>query len=116
MIVCATGSRLLMLLSFRPCAIWPLKFSMIQSFFLMQLYMSRRDRAAEALHGHLVRKKWRDAQLGKDRLLWGRVHYRGGQACPNCFVVVYEDGDYQSATGFSPYIGPHCDPVLRWFA
>jgi hypothetical protein len=37
--------------------------------------MSRRDKTAEALHGRLVRKKWRDAQLGKDRLFWGRVHW-----------------------------------------
>jgi hypothetical protein len=33
--------------------------------------MSRRDKAAEALHGRLVRKKWRDAQSGRDSWFLG---------------------------------------------
>jgi len=35
---------------------------------------------------------------GEDRPFWGRLHFRGVQYRPNYFVIVYEDGDYQTGT------------------
>jgi len=60
--------------------------------------MSRRDKAAAALHGRLVVKVWNDSVTGQPRPFWGRVHFRGAEYRPNYFVVVYEDGDYHAAT------------------
>jgi len=47
--------------------------------------MSRRDKAAEALHGRLVKKAFQDPVSGQPKLFWGRVHFRSAQARPNYF-------------------------------
>eukprot|EP00775_Hariotina_reticulata_P014957 gene14957-biopygen24 len=60
--------------------------------------MSRRDKAAAALHGRLVNKVFDDPLSGQARVFWGRVHFRGAQMRPNYFLVMYEDGDFQAAT------------------
>jgi hypothetical protein len=60
--------------------------------------MSRRDKAAAALHGRFVKKVFNDPLSGQARVFWGRVHFRGAQMRPNYFLVVYEDGDFQAAT------------------
>eukprot|EP00775_Hariotina_reticulata_P015083 gene15083-biopygen1078 len=60
--------------------------------------MSRRDKAAAALHGRLVKKVFDDPLSGQARVFWGRVHFRGAQMRPNYFLVMYEDGDFQAAT------------------
>eukprot|EP00775_Hariotina_reticulata_P009673 gene9673-biopygen11573 len=49
--------------------------------------MSRRDKAAAALHGRLVKKVFDDPLSGHARVFWGRVHFRGAQMRPNYFLV-----------------------------
>eukprot|EP00775_Hariotina_reticulata_P003574 gene3574-biopygen5271 len=65
--------------------------------------MSRRDKAAAALHGRLVKKVFDDPLSGQARVFWGRVHFRGAQMRPDYFLVVYEDGDFQAATVTAVY-------------
>lgn len=60
--------------------------------------MRRRDSAAEALHGRLVCRPFKDPATGSTRTFWGRVQYRGKQYRPQYFTVVYEDGDSHTAT------------------
>jgi len=55
----------------------------------------RQDQQAEALHGRLIRKPFRDAD-GSQRQFWGRLHYRGPLSRPNYYLAVYEDGDSET--------------------
>jgi hypothetical protein len=63
--------------------------------------MRDRDAFAEALHGRLVKRSFYDPVTKKKRVFWGRVHFRGVQSRPNYFIILYEDGDWQTATAAS---------------
>jgi hypothetical protein len=53
----------------------------------------KRDQAAEAKQGRLVKKTFNDPSTGQPRQFWGRVHYLGPLSRPNYYHIVYEDGD-----------------------
>eukprot|EP00775_Hariotina_reticulata_P012120 gene12120-biopygen14017 len=58
--------------------------------------MKKRDEAAAAKHGRLVKKLFDDPLTGQLKVYWGRVHFRGALARPNYYLIMYEDGDSQT--------------------
>jgi len=58
--------------------------------------MKKRDAAAAAKHGRLVKKLFDDPITGQLRLYWGRVHFQGPMHRPNYYLIMYEDGDSQT--------------------
>jgi len=58
--------------------------------------MKKRDDAAEAKHGRLVKKLFFDPITKQRRFYWGRVHFQGAMERPNYYMIVYEDGDTQT--------------------
>jgi len=60
--------------------------------------MRRRDEAAAALHGRLVRREFHNPVTKQLQQYWGRVHFLGADQRPRYFYVVYQDGDGHGAT------------------
>jgi hypothetical protein len=58
--------------------------------------MKKRDDAAEAKHGRLVKRLFFDPITKQRRFYWGRVHFQGAMERPNYYMIVYEDGDTQT--------------------
>eukprot|EP00775_Hariotina_reticulata_P015099 gene15099-biopygen1244 len=51
--------------------------------------MKKRDEAAAAKHGRLVKKLFDDPLTGQLKVYWGRVHFRGALARPNYYLIMH---------------------------
>jgi hypothetical protein len=97
--VCRHGFACYVILIYVSKVSWPFFFEQRRLPTLFpDAQMRDRDAFAEALHGRLVKRSFYDPITKKKRVFWGRVHFRGVQARPNYFIILYEDGDWQTAT------------------
>jgi len=55
--------------------------------------MKKRDQAAAAKHGRLVKKAFKDSVTGQTRDFWGRIQFLGPLNRPNYYHIIYEDSD-----------------------
>jgi hypothetical protein len=70
--------------------------------------MKRRDEAARELHGRLVLRTFTDPATGKGRKYWGKLFFKGEEARPHYFKLIYEDGETHDAsmTSIKRYLQP----------
>jgi len=69
--------------------------------------MKKRDLAAAAKHGRLVKKVFTDPRTRQPRSYWGRVHYLGAASRPQYYQIFYEDGDTEQMGN------RHLNPILQ---